>query len=100
VTADDTAYEVQWANPALIALGWLSEKVATAVIGFVYTSVAENPRVGHPRRFELDERATIMIDRRCGTRSGTRLYGRCRSPRRLAPTGHLRGGISAFSVGG
>jgi mRNA interferase RelE/StbE len=81
VTADDTAYEVQWASPALSALEWLPEKVATAVIEFVYTSVAENPhRVGRPLRFELEDlhsarrggyrivyriddgRATIVID--------------------------------------
>jgi mRNA-degrading endonuclease RelE of RelBE toxin-antitoxin system len=55
VTADGTAYDVQWASPALRALERVPEKVATAVIESIYTSVVQNPhRVGRPLRFELE----------------------------------------------
>ena len=81
VTADDDAYDVEWASAALRAIDRLPEKVATAVIEFVYTSLATSPhRVGRPLRFELeglysarrgdyrivyridDDHATIVID--------------------------------------
>ena len=55
MTGDDATYDVQWASPALRALECLPEKVATVVVDFVYTGVAENPhRVGRPLRFELE----------------------------------------------
>jgi mRNA interferase RelE/StbE len=81
VTGEDTTYDIEWASPALRALDRLPEKVATAVIEFVYTSLAMSPhRVGRPLRFELeglysarrgdyrivyridDDHATIVID--------------------------------------
>jgi mRNA interferase RelE/StbE len=55
VTQGDDAYEVEWASVALRALDRLPEKVATAVIEFVYGRLAVNPRrVGRPLRFELE----------------------------------------------
>lgn len=48
-------FDIEWAAPALRALERLSEKVASAVIGFVYGPLVENPaRVGHALRFELE----------------------------------------------
>jgi mRNA-degrading endonuclease RelE of RelBE toxin-antitoxin system len=48
-------YEVEWAPPARRALSRLPEKVATAAVEFVYTSLAERPeRVGRPLRLELE----------------------------------------------
>jgi mRNA interferase RelE/StbE len=80
VTQGD-AYDVEWASPALRAPNRLPEKVATAVIEFVYATLAVHPRrVGRPLRFELeglysarrgdyrivygidDQRTTIVID--------------------------------------
>jgi mRNA interferase RelE/StbE len=47
-------YSIDWTRSALRALNRLPEKVAAAVIEFVYGPLAENPqRVGHPLRFEL-----------------------------------------------
>jgi mRNA interferase RelE/StbE len=81
VTGDDPTYDVEWASPALRALDRLPEKVATAVIEFVYTTFAMSPRrVGRPLRSELeglhrarrgdyrvvyridDDHATVVID--------------------------------------
>ena len=48
-------FEVHWAAPARRALRRLPEKVATAVIEFIYGPLAGNPRrVGRPLRFELE----------------------------------------------
>jgi mRNA-degrading endonuclease RelE of RelBE toxin-antitoxin system len=48
-------YEIDWAPSALRALRRIPEKVATAVVEFVYGALADNPqRVGHPLRFELE----------------------------------------------
>lgn len=48
-------FEIDWASSALRALNRLPEKIATAVVEFVYGGLAENPhRVGHPLRFELE----------------------------------------------
>ena len=48
-------FDIEWAAPALRALERLPEKVAAAVIEFVYGPMAENPaRVGHALRFELE----------------------------------------------
>jgi mRNA interferase RelE/StbE len=81
VTQVGDAYHVEWASAALRAIDRLPEKVATAVIEFIYTSLTTSPRrVGRPLRFELDglysvrrgdyrivyriddERATIVTD--------------------------------------
>jgi mRNA interferase RelE/StbE len=51
----DKPFQVDWATPARRALRRLPEKVATAVIEFVYGPLASNPtRVGRPLRFELE----------------------------------------------
>jgi len=48
------AFEVAWTATARRALTRLSEKVATAVIEFIYGSLAENPRrVGKELKFDL-----------------------------------------------
>jgi mRNA interferase RelE/StbE len=48
-------FEVAWSPSALRDLARLPEKVATAVVEFVYGALADNPRrVGHELRFELD----------------------------------------------
>jgi mRNA-degrading endonuclease RelE of RelBE toxin-antitoxin system len=48
-------YEIEWARPARRALARLPEKVAAAVVEFIYGPLAENPqRVGKALRFELD----------------------------------------------
>ena len=48
-------FEIHWAAPAKRALRRLPEKVATAVVEFVYGPLAGNPtRVGRPLRFELE----------------------------------------------
>ena len=48
-------YEVEWTPSALRSLGQLPEKVATAVVQFVFGPLAENPqRVGHELHFELE----------------------------------------------
>lgn len=42
-------YRIDWSGPARRALQRLPEKVATAVVEFVYTNLAANPqRVGKP----------------------------------------------------
>jgi len=53
VTADEP-FEIAWSPSALRDLGRVPEKVATAVVEFVYDGLAANPqRVGHGLRFEL-----------------------------------------------
>lgn len=48
-------YEIGWASPARRALVRIPEKVATAVVEFIYGAMADNPqRVGHPLRFEME----------------------------------------------
>ena len=48
-------FDIHWAAPAKRALRRLPEKVATAVVEFVYGPRAGNPtRVGRPLRFELE----------------------------------------------
>jgi mRNA interferase RelE/StbE len=48
-------FEIHWAAPARRALRRLPEKVAAAVVEFVYGPLASNPnRVGRPLRFELE----------------------------------------------
>ena len=48
-------YKVAWTSPARKAMTRLPEKVATAVIEFVYGSLAANPqRVGKPLRLALE----------------------------------------------
>ena len=55
MTTDRNDYEVEWASPALRALERLPEKVGTAVIEFIYGSMAANPkRVGRPLRLEFE----------------------------------------------
>ena len=42
-------YRIDWSGPARRALQRIPEKVATAVVEFVYTTLAANPqRVGKP----------------------------------------------------
>ena len=81
MTSGGNAYDVEWTGTALRALDRLPEKVATAVVEFVYSTLAENPhRVGRTLAFELeglwsarrgdyrivygieDARSTIVID--------------------------------------
>jgi mRNA interferase RelE/StbE len=81
VTSGRDAFEVEWTGAALRVLDRLPEKVATAVVEFVYSTLADNPhRVGRPLAFELeglwsarrgdyriiyaieDARSTIVID--------------------------------------
>lgn len=51
----DGDFEVAWTSPARRSLNRLAEKVATAVIEFVYGSLAANPRrVGKPLGLNLD----------------------------------------------
>ena len=48
-------YRIEWARPAVRALDRLPEKIAAAVIEFVYGPLAGNPRrVGHALRLELE----------------------------------------------
>ncbi len=48
-------HAIDWSPTALRGLSRLPEKVATAVVEFVYSALAESPRrVGHPLRFELE----------------------------------------------
>lgn len=50
-----TAWQVAWTATGSKALSLLAEKVATAVIEFVYGPLVESPyRVGKPLRFALD----------------------------------------------
>lgn len=47
-------YGVAWSGPARRALGRIPEKVGTAVVEFVYSSLAANPRrVGKPLTLSL-----------------------------------------------
>jgi mRNA-degrading endonuclease RelE of RelBE toxin-antitoxin system len=47
--------EIQWAAPARRAIAKLPEKVATAIVEFLYGSLAQNPhRVGRVLRLDLD----------------------------------------------
>ena len=47
--------DVVWTATSKRALTRLSEKVATAVVEFIYGPLADNPqRVGKPLRFELE----------------------------------------------
>ena len=49
------AYAVEWTASARRALISLPQKVATAAIELIYSTVAENPhRAGRPLRFELE----------------------------------------------
>lgn len=49
------SYDVEWAGPALRSLRRLPDRVAPAVVEFVYAGLAENPaRVGRPLRWELE----------------------------------------------
>ena len=94
MTQGDDAHDVEWASAALRAIDRWPEKATTAVIEFVYTSLATSPhRVGRRLRFALhglcgarrgdyrivyridDDHTTIVIDtiahcdvyqRRCG----------------------------------
>ncbi len=48
-------YEVEWASPAKRSLARVPDKVAVAVIEFVYGALADNPqRVGRALRWELE----------------------------------------------
>lgn len=48
-------YEIDWAPSALRSLEQLPEKVATAVVEFVFGALTDNPqRVGHELHFELE----------------------------------------------
>jgi mRNA interferase RelE/StbE len=48
-------FDIAWSPSALRDLDRLPEKVAAAVVEFVYGALAENPhRVGHELRFELE----------------------------------------------
>ncbi len=48
-------YEIAWTSPARRSLPKLPEKVASAVVEFVYGSLAANPaRVGKPLRLDLE----------------------------------------------
>jgi len=49
-----TPFEIAWSPTALRAIERIPEKVAAAVVEFVYGALTENPRrVGHELRFEL-----------------------------------------------
>jgi mRNA-degrading endonuclease RelE of RelBE toxin-antitoxin system len=55
VSVSGEPYRIEWVAPAKRALRRIPEKVATAVVEFIYGALAENPdRVGRPLRFELD----------------------------------------------
>lgn len=48
-------HEIAWTSPATRALSALPEKVATAAVEFIYSSIAASPsRVGKPLTFELE----------------------------------------------
>jgi mRNA interferase RelE/StbE len=50
-----SVYTIAWAAPARRALTRLPERVGTAVVGFLYGSLADNPhRVGKPLKLGLD----------------------------------------------
>jgi len=51
----DQRFDIAWAPTAQRDLAHHPEKVATAVVEFVYGALADNPRrVGHRLRFELE----------------------------------------------
>lgn len=51
----EPGYAVAWAAPARRALARLPEKVAVAVVEFLYGSLSANPhRMGKPFRLELE----------------------------------------------
>jgi mRNA-degrading endonuclease RelE of RelBE toxin-antitoxin system len=51
----DHDYQIAWTSPARRALTRLPEKVATAVIEFLYGSLAAQPRrVGKPLRLDFE----------------------------------------------
>lgn len=51
----DQRFDIAWAPTAQRDLARHPEKVATAVVEFVYGALADNPRrVGHRLRFELE----------------------------------------------
>ncbi len=51
----DPAYAIAWTAPGRRALARLPEKVATAVVEFLYGSLADNPRlVGRPLKLGLE----------------------------------------------
>lgn len=51
----DTTYLIAWTTPARRAIGRLPEKVATAVVEFLYGSLATNPhRVGKALKLRLE----------------------------------------------
>ena len=51
----DAPFDVAWSPTARRDLTRLPEKIATAVVEFVYGALAESPaRVGHALRFELE----------------------------------------------
>ena len=51
----EPGYTIGWASPARRALARLPEKVATAVVEFLYGSLAANPhRVGKPLKLGLE----------------------------------------------
>jgi mRNA-degrading endonuclease RelE of RelBE toxin-antitoxin system len=55
VTDEPLAYRVEWAGPAQRSLRRIPDKVAVAVIEFVYGPLADNPfRVGRRLRWELE----------------------------------------------
>ena len=55
MTTDRNDYAVEWASPELRAIERLPEKVGTAVLEFIYGSMADNPkRVGRPLRLEFE----------------------------------------------
>jgi hypothetical protein len=50
----DEDFAIGWTAPARRTLARLPEKVATAVVEFLYGSLAANPyRAGEPLRFEI-----------------------------------------------
>jgi len=52
---NDVPYEIEWAPTVIRRVSQLPEKVATAVVEFVYGALVEAPhRVGHPIRFEFE----------------------------------------------
>ena len=52
---NDTDFSIAWTAPARRGLARLPEKVATAVVEFLYGSLAANPhRVGRPLRLGLE----------------------------------------------
>ena len=52
---NDAAYAIAWTAPARRTLARLPEKVATAVVEFLYGSLADNPRkVGKPLKLGLE----------------------------------------------